>query len=116
MNPVLGAPIWLNAMAPVIIHVIAQLLQMLMNAHGEQMKPAHQFGHLRGQFGQGDAAWYSARSNVLLSMHMEDDMLGIRFFIPGIINVTINSSVDEADYNFQWLKDWLAECWARVEQ
>lgn len=118
MEPVLGSYVFLDALAPLVLKVLAQTLVMFMEAHGEDMVPAHQAKQWREQgVSQGDGAWWGKRSNVLLAMHVdENELLQVRFYIPGLVDMSMSQYIDSMNFDFQWAKDWLDACWYRVEE
>lgn len=115
MNPVFANPVFLNALAPTVLHVMGQMIVAIMQAHGEQMVGAHHSRQWRDQgYSQGDAAWWGKESNVLVSLHRTDDQIRVRFIIPGLIRLETDRSIDSIDYDFQWLAQWIEKCCAKA--
>lgn len=115
MNPAFANPVFLNALAPTVLHVMGQMIVAIMQAHGEQMVGAHHSRQWREQgFSQGDAAWWGKESNVLVSLHDVGGVIKVRFFIPGLVDISTIRELEEIDYNFQWLARWIEKCCAKA--
>jgi|LUMW01.1.fsa_nt_gb hypothetical protein len=111
MNPIFANPIFLNALAPMVLHAMGQIIVTIMQAHGEKMVGAHHSRQWREVgFSQGDAAWWGQESNVLVSLHDIDGVIKVRFYIPGLVDLSTIREREEIDYNFQWLARWLRRC------